>query len=460
MASLATLTLFRPAETLVEAAITLEPSPLATNEELDAFYRKEVQKVRGVDRLGRIKLELSDAIGQKRPYKAFLMGHPGVGKTTELLRLTRSFDSQLAPLHLSVTSELNPGSFRHYDVLLLILIRLVEAASSPVLIGFEENKLKLLMERVYANLSGKWRDYLQTQEANIEVGMDLFIAKVKGTLKQGRTFKKDEQRFEASFVSELVDLIDDVFDTCNELLYRRHRKKWIIVVEDFEKLGIEQAALGALFGGLRASLLSLHAHMLITIPVWLHYSLDAQDILPSNFHRFVLPDIAVYTKEKQADPAVIDALSEVVHSRMNPSLLDAGVAERCIRASGGSLRDLFTLLRESMLYARLRGAERIALNDVDAAVQDLRNDYKLRLGSTATSQPAVSLEQKLERLVLIYKREDSTVEVPDAVLYNLLRQRFVLQYNGTAWMGIHSLAVDLLMEFGRLDPNSPGGSLA
>lgn len=458
MAELQHLSLLRPAQTLAEAAITLDPGPLATNAELDAFYRTEIQSVRGVDRLGRIRIELEDALSLGRPYKAFLMGHPGVGKTTELWRLTRSFEAKLEPLYISVISELNPGSFRYYDVLLLILVRLVEAASSPTGIGFEEHNLQLLLKRVQNCLTGKWNDYLQTQEANVEVGFDVFFAKVKGTLKQGRTFKKDEQRFEASFVPELVDLMNDVFDACNEMASKANGKRWIIILDDLEKLGIEQSPLQALFSGLRASLLDLRVNMIFTIPVWLHFSRDAQDILPSNFHRFVLPDIPIYTKEKELDLESLRALTEVVHSRISPLLLEDGVAERCIRGSGGSLRDLFRLVQFSMLSARIGGASRIALTHAESAVQDLRNDYKLRLGATSQTDSEVSLEQKLERLVQIYKREDETAEVPDPVLYNLLRQRFVLQYNGTGWMGIHSLAVDLLIQFTRLNQGAPGGS--
>jgi len=458
MAELQHLSLLRPAETLADAAITLDPAPLVTDAEMNAFYRTEIQSARGVDRLGRIRIDLEDALRWERQYKAFLMGHPGVGKTTELLRLTRSFEAQLEPLYISVISELNPGSFRYYDVLLLILVRLVEAASSPTRIGFEEHKLKLLLKRVQDCLTGKWNDYLQTREANVEVGFDVFFAKIKGTLKQGRTFKKDEQRFEASFVTELVDLMNDVFDECNEMAQKANGKRWIVILDDLEKLGIEQSPLQTLFSGLRASLQDLRMNMIFTIPVWLHFSKDANDILPSNFQRVVLPDIPVYNKDKQLDSHSVRALTEVIHSRIEPSLLEDGVAERCIRGSGGSLRDLFRLLRDGIVTARIRGASKVALPHVEEAIRDLRNDYKNRLGSTSQADAEVTLEQKIERLVQIYKREDATAEVPDPVLYNLLRQRFVLQYNGTAWMGIHSLAVDLLIQFKRLESNSPGGS--
>ncbi len=452
------MSLLRAAETLKEATMTLDPAPLETAEQQEAFYRTGIQAARGVDRLGRMRMELADAIELARPHKAFLMGHPGVGKTTELWRLAEGFDSQLQTLYISVNSELNPGAFRYYDVLLLILIRLVEATSSPTVIGFEDHSLDQLKRRVFDCFTDKWQDYLQTRENTFEMGMDVLFAKAKWTLKQGRTFKKDEERFEASFVSDLVDLMNDLLDECNRLLQKHKSKQWLIIVDDFEKLGIEESPLQALFSGLRPSLQSLQANLIFVIPVWLHFSREAPAILPSNFIPYVLPDLPVFTRDKKIDQETVAAMLDLINSRMQSKLLDATVAERCIRASGGSLRDLFTILRQSALSARMREAASISVDDCAQAIQELRNAYKLRLGSTSASESAVTLEQKLERLKQIYLRENDKDEVPDAVLYDLLRQRFVLHYNGSAWMGIHSLAVDLLIQFDKLNPGSPGGS--
>ena len=454
----ANLTLLRAAQTLTEIPKTLRPSPLETEQELDAFYCTEVQSLRGVDRLGSIRLGLEDALADNINYKAFLMGHPGVGKTTELMRLMGKMSTQLRPLHLSVTSELNPGNFRFYDVLLLMLIRLVEAATDPTVSGFDGHNLDSAMNRVRVHLSTKWTKHLQTAGADWGIGLKLPFLALLGNLKQGRSMEHGEQEYEVSFVSELVDLMNDVLRSCNGILQSHKQQTWVILLEDFEKLGIAPAALRDLFVGLRPSLQDLEANILITIPVWLYFSDEAQVILPSKFDCCLLPDIAVYTKDHQIDIDALDALSHVVKARINPDLLNDGVLKRCVLASGGNVRDLFTLLRDSMISARLRAANTISLEDANGAVLNLRNDYKQRLGSTSANPGEATLEQKLDRLVEIYERKNPTADVPNVVLYSLLRQRFVLQYNGSAWKGVHPLAVDLLIEFGKLKANSPGGS--
>lgn len=154
---------------------------------------------------------------------------------------------------------------------------------------------------------------------------------------------------------------------------------------------------------------------------------------------------------------MIGALRAVVTARANEGLFAPDVLERLCIASGGNLRDLFALIRNAMLSARLRYAEIISLDDVNGAVAGLRNDYKQLLGSTGQDSVEAPLSEKLDRLVGIYERKDLSVEVPDPVLYLLLRQRCALQYNGTGWIGVHPLIVDLLIEFKKLGEGSPGG---
>jgi len=66
---------------------TLYPEALETAEELRAFYKVEIQQVRGIDRTARLRICLEDAHASELTFKGFLVGHPGVGKTTELSRL-------------------------------------------------------------------------------------------------------------------------------------------------------------------------------------------------------------------------------------------------------------------------------------------------------------------------------------------------------------------------------------
>lgn len=69
-----------PAQTLQEVYLTLRPDPLTTEAELAAFYRPEINEVRGGDKVQRLALGLKRAHGNNY-FKAFFMGHQGVGKS-------------------------------------------------------------------------------------------------------------------------------------------------------------------------------------------------------------------------------------------------------------------------------------------------------------------------------------------------------------------------------------------
>jgi hypothetical protein len=449
-----------PATTLAEIPQTLHPEALETEEELKAFYQPGIQEARGINRTGQLKICLEDAHAAQLPFKGFFLGHPGVGKTTELSRLLLDVEDRFRALRLSITSELNPGTLRYYDVLLLILIRLVYEVTKPSVIGFEDTDLAAMLEDVRNHLATKWTKHLQVSSAEFSAGLTTpFLLKLFGNIKQGRTRERGSEEYELSFVSELTDLMNRVLQECNRLL-KKHQKghEWVIVLEDLEKIGLAAGALKDLFMGLRPSLQALDGHFIVVIPIWLKYSEDATIILPPNFDSFVLPDIAVYQETHQKDDKVIGALRAVVTARANERLFADDVLERFCIASGGNLRDLFSLIRNAMLSARLRYADVISIQDADGAIVSLRNDYKLLLGSTGQDAAEVPLTDKLDRLLGIYQREDPTIGVPDRVLYLLLRQRCALQYNGAGWVGVHPLIVDLLIEFGKLEQGSPGGS--
>ena len=448
------------ATTLAEMARTLMPAHLDTEEAM-AFYVPDVQPLRGLDRIGQMCLSLEDSLREDVPFKGFLIGHPGAGKTTELRHLLQGLQAQVRPLWLDVITELNPGTLRFYDVLLLILVRLVQEAAHPSVIGFEDHDLKALLVRVTNHLSTKWTKHLRIDQSEFSAGLQIpVLTKLLANIRQGSTKEQGTQEYELSFVSDLVRTVNDVVKECNRLLAKnRNGQQWLIVLENFEKIGLAPSVIRDLFIGLRPHFQDLQSHLVVTIPAWLQYSEDANVILPPNFQSFLLHDIPVYKQDHSRDGAALDALVKVVGARTDLGLFDSGVLERCCIASGGNFRDLFSIVRDSMLTARLRKASTIDMSDAGGAIASLRNAYKESLGSGTIPDPkAISLEAKLQLLKALYERKDLSAEVPGPVLHQLLRQRCVLQYNGSGWKGVHPLVVDLLIEFGHLDPGSPGGS--
>ncbi len=110
-----------PATALEDVYRTLQPTPLETPEELQAFYQPAINETRGGDKMQRLHLRLGRAARDGVPFKACVMGHRGVGKSTELSRLIQQVKESFNPIRFSATTALDPGNFRPLDVVLLMM---------------------------------------------------------------------------------------------------------------------------------------------------------------------------------------------------------------------------------------------------------------------------------------------------------------------------------------------------
>lgn len=108
------------AEILDDIYKTLSPTPLVRQDEFKAFYCSEINAIRGYDVVARMALGLKRSHGAT-PYKALLMGHSGVGKSTEMTRLTNQIQDKYRAIRFSVAESLDPISFQPFDVLLLMI---------------------------------------------------------------------------------------------------------------------------------------------------------------------------------------------------------------------------------------------------------------------------------------------------------------------------------------------------
>jgi hypothetical protein len=140
--------LYRPAATLDEVYQTLSPQPLVGPEAFRAFYREEVNEARGQDVVAFMRLGLQRSFGGSF-YKEFLIGHPGVGKSTEMTRLGRDVADRFSLVRFSAVGDLDQAGFRPFDVLLAMMIRLAEEIQKPEGEGGPAGKLpRPLVEQI------------------------------------------------------------------------------------------------------------------------------------------------------------------------------------------------------------------------------------------------------------------------------------------------------------------------
>ncbi len=453
-----------PATNLNDLFKTLRPEPLISAEEFKQFYRPQINAVRGEDTV----LVLSDLLEQSYqtvPYRAFLMGHAGVGKSTEISRLLERVKDQQIGVRLSVATELNPASFKVFDVLKLMMIRIIEEAEKhgarPHLSAGMFSKIEALFNDEQVKTIDQ-SSASASAEAGVGVSehslwgklLNVFLS-TKAALRIGVERKIEVTEHRLRRLPELAEACNELIDACSQSLFDKEKKEWILIVEDLEKMGISAQQLQELFIQYGSIFQTLRVNLLVTIPIWLGYS-DEAARLPLDKH--MLFDTPIFKQDHTPHYEGRKAVQQVLEARVSPTLLAEGQMDRLIVASGGNLRDLFLLTQDAGGSARRREKAKVEEEDVTKAINKMRRDYRMRLGSGPFDLKPISAEEKSKQLLAVYNDEDGH-DTPNAVLYALLRASALQEFNGTCWFGVHPIVVDIMKNNIRcLKPNDPGGS--
>lgn len=458
-----------PATSLSDVYRTLQPTPLETPEELRAFYQPAINETRGGDKMQRLRLRLGRAARDGVPFKACVMGHRGVGKSTELSRLIGQVDGQFNTIRFSATTALDPGNFRPLDVVLLMMAEVAEhTAKSIEQGGAGRPPSDARLRDIWNWFASEEVTRAQAQEmtASLEAGAGVekdslwakvvgLFAALRGEIKYASTRQTTVVDYRLTRLTSLIEVANRLLDECNQRLQSACGKQWLFVGEDFDKAGITTDRIEELFITYANIFQELRTHLIFNLPIGLYYSDKAPRLPFAGDCSFVIPDTPVYHQDHSANAIGRDALVKVLEARMALDLFEPDQMTRLIVASGGNLRDLFTLVNYAADTALLRNAQHINADDVKGAIANLRSDYERRLGQSPFDRETITYDQKATRLVEVYQG-DTEVKIPDGVMYSLLNARAIQEFNGKRWFGVHPLVVDILADQKRLLPNLAG----
>ena len=458
-----------PATCLEEVYKTLRPYPLSKPEELKAFYRPEINETRGGDKMRRLKLRLMRAADDGVLFKACLMGHSGVGKSTELSRLQEEIKDRFRVIRFSASLDLDPGSFSPLDVVLVMMMEVAEQTADLV-VPPSDHRLKEVRDWF-----AKETTVLKSEtggEVSVEAGIGVegaslwaqisgLFGKIKGQVKYASAVSRELEDYRLSRIKELIEVANRLLDECNQLLLREHGQQWLFIGEDFDKAGIPDERIQSLFITYGNVFQDLRTNLIFNVPIGLFYSEEATRLPFRSENSFVLPDTPLFTQDHQPNEKGRAAVQAVLAARMDLELVEPSALKRLIVASGGNLRDLFSLCNYAADTAILREAEQINGDDVEVAILDLRSDYEKRLGNNPFDGDPISYSTKAELLLKIYQGNQDA-QITEPTVYSLLRARAVQEFNGQRWFGIHPLVVDILEKQGRLTSEDnrgvPGGT--
>jgi hypothetical protein len=435
------------------------PRPLRA-EEMDAFYSDALNRRRANYLLRRIK----DALVQFADERAFffqgiLYGNRGVGKSTEINRLLDNGDikSRFVIVRLDALNDLNPQSFSVADVLLLLIVKLItrcEEKCRELGRAFQEagtmvRDLQQLLAPFFPDLQSK--DQLtRTTGGSGELNV-LTLLKI-GIRVEGQ--RKADSVAAREALTELSAVLERQISAAKD---RLPEYELLVIGENFDKEQIPQSLLFETFVQYSSVLRDLRLHLLFTLPVPFVYAFGEQ-LAFRRESRYPVYDVPIFNEKHQRDAGGCEALIELLEKRADLNAIFAPEAlELLLRASGGDLYRLFATIINAGQLARYRceddpsSERRVLQPDVETAVLEQLGIFRNEMGTALSDPDDTPWSEKLQKLRAIYEGSPAA-SVPDKALYQLLRRRAVLFFNGRGRYGVHPLAVEILREQLARDP--------
>lgn len=121
------------------------------------------------------------------------------------------------------------------------------------------------------------------------------------------------------------------------------------------------------------------------------------------------------------------------------------------------MRILFALVTWAASTAQLQDPPRdqIEAEDVEDAIQVQREEFLRALGRISTDPQEFSQAKRIERLKQIYEK-GLEAQIPDELHYFLAQRQLLIESNGSRWVSVHPVAVDILASFKEIQPDQNG----
>ncbi len=434
----------------------------------EAFSLKPLQ----VDEIPGYFVNTSEARGDERPTECVEMllrenihshqhilfaGYKGCGKSTELNRLQANLQDDFYILNFSVQDELDPVSLHYIELFIVTMERLF---------GFVKEK-GLTISKEYLESIQKWlaseeiteiRDkYVATDlevGAKASVGIPAlfdFFSRLKASAKASKSLKVVLTRNIEPKLSELTFHCNSLIQEIQSQLIQTEKIGLLIIIEDLDKIPLERSK--DLFYNYSHQLTQLNIHIIFTFPIALVYNMLYTTIARYfSGGSYELPMIPINKKEGGKDERGREIMRQIVFRRMEKRLWEKPeLLEKMIGNSGGCLRDLFLLIKEAAVNARIFEREKITEEDYRRAYLRLKKEYDNTIADRIDNGVVkIPVKDYYDALVKLVKSEDKKPENTEIVM-DLRQNLTILGYNGEGWCDVHPIVRDILIERKKLE---------
>ncbi len=355
--------------------------------------------------------------------KQLVTGHTGCGKSTELKRLQKHLEDQhFFVIFLDVESSLDLGQITYQDVLLNLAQGVVEALADAKIdldSGLLNDLQLLLAEKIVTHEYVEETKISAGAESNIGFTIPLIaklLSKITGEIRSGSSQREQIREKIKNVQQEFIAKLNDLLLAARIKLQHKQYADLVIIVDGLEKIR-ESATYNDLFIEHAEQLNDINSHILYTIPIALASTANLGDFFANDV--FFVPMVKYQTEEGK------QYLIDLVGKRLQVTKLFANTAllEQLIAMSGGSIRDLFRLIRTA---SETDEGVMIQQADIDRAINNLVKDY-----DRLVKEDDVALLKDIAKDQRVIKDADKRYE-------RLLSLRLVNEYeNGKPWADLH-----------------------
>jgi Cdc6-like AAA superfamily ATPase len=413
------------------------PEPLTENE-LPDFYCDGTIEFRTGDKSDSPIDDIIDACQTPLGKNSYLLlGHRGCGKSTELNRMALQLEDKGHYVKIiDCKQELDLPNLIHTDLLTLMGEALVEIANQ-IDCSLDKKLVKQLYEfwdeRESEINSETLKEIgaaagLEVKSPGILSGLLNVFAGVKAGLKYNQTQREIHRQKIKNRSSEWIQLLQQVSIMITKKL---DGKQPILIFEELDKA--DQKIAWDIFEMYSNTLTEVSFPVIYTFPIELYYSPKFK-ALEGYFEYRCFPMI----KQEQVDGTPFEKgteiIKKIVAKRAKLDLFEEGTLELMIKKTGGSLRDLFNVIRSSTQTAKRNDSTKISMSDTERALSKLKSDLTRRIE-----------RKNYDFLADIYRGNREKIENKEMLL-EMLKAGVVLEYNGERWHSLHPLIAEFLEE--------------
>jgi len=350
--------------------------------------------------------------------KLLVAGQRGMGKTTELIRLTTLLsESEFLPLFLQFGAQ--------ESVTQTSLLR----AMAQSLYSNPKSKLE---QKSFQQFEGWYEkeeaifEFEEGKEGDARIGGSLAVLRAHGGIRSKRTKREKKTREKVKDVRDLIRQFNALLEKCR----RACEKRIVFIVDDIDKVqdatSIENTFIHAAhFIG------QIACPCIFTVPItYATSSFVRIAALPyAGIHR--VPAVELSDKRGKPNAEAFEFMRKVFKLRMPFNPLTDDLLNQVLRNSGGVLVDAMRMLRGICKTVVLRGHPTAEQSAVDAEFLRLVDDYKY-----VFDKPVL-----WKKLSTFCKATDRQVIMTDDSLAELVYKMIVIEYSrDSLWFDLHPAA--------------------